>query len=88
MLKQLGRVEFEKWMEQMSNPIESEANWVYNWQKWENNKFSAKDKRVLMTWVFGKAWAQLMTQKCPTYIFSVCFIYICYLCVAHCRIGF
>jgi hypothetical protein len=87
-LKQLGRIEFEKWMEQVSNPSEPEANWVYNWQKWENNKFSAKDKRVLMTWVFGKAWAQLMTQKCPTFLFSVCFIYICYVCVAYCRIGF
>ena len=66
-LKQLGRVEFEKWMEQVSNPTEPESNWVYNWNKWENNKFSAKDKRILMTWVFGNAWGQLMSQKCPTH---------------------
>ena len=29
---------------------------TYNWQRWEDNKLSMREKRVLMTWIFGKAW--------------------------------
>ena len=59
-LKQLARAEFEKWMETVSNPDDPAEAHVYNWQKWERNRIPAKDKRVLMTHVFGRAYNQIL----------------------------
>jgi hypothetical protein len=63
-LKQLARVEFEKWMEQLPEGDGPPETWEYNWQKWESNRMPAKEKRVLMTWVFGRAWEQLLSPRC------------------------
>ena len=59
-LKQLARSEFEKWMETVSNPDDPLEAHVYNWQKWERNIITVKDKRVLMTHVFGRAYNQIL----------------------------
>ena len=63
-LKQLGRAEFEKWMETPSNPDAPPESRQYHWQLWESNKMQASEKRILMTWVFGRAWEQLLTPRC------------------------
>jgi hypothetical protein len=39
--------------------LEGEQSMVKNWQIWELGKFTAREKRVLMTWVFGNAWTKL-----------------------------
>ena len=62
-LKQLARAEFEKWMETVSNPDDPAEAHVYNWQKWERNRIPAKDKRVLMTHVFGRAYNQILAPR-------------------------
>jgi hypothetical protein len=62
-LKQLGRAEFEKWMETPSNPDAPSESRQYHWQLWESNKMQASEKRILMTWVFGRAWEQLLTPR-------------------------
>jgi len=63
-LKQLGRAELEKWMETPSNPDAPPESRQYHWQLWESNKMQASEKRILMTWVFGRAWEQLLTPRC------------------------
>ena len=64
-LKQLARAEFEKWMETVSNPDDPPEAWRYNWHLWESNKMPKKEKRILMTWVFGRAWEQMLTPRSP-----------------------
>ena len=59
-LKQLGKDKFEAWMEKEvadSTPTET------NWQKWERNGFTASEKRVMITWVFGEAYAELTSKR-------------------------
>ena len=50
-LKASGKDKFENWMEKRSGGPDSEMNW----EKWERNKFTASEKRILTTWVFGQA---------------------------------
>ena len=61
-LKCLAKVHFELWMEQKG------ADEQYNWQKWEKNAMTTREKRVLMTWIFGNAYDELCGHKCqPTH---------------------
>ena len=62
-LKQLARTEFEKWMESVSNPDAPRESQKYNWQIWEGNRMKMYEKRILMTWVFGRAWEQLLSSR-------------------------
>ena len=62
-LKKLANTEFEKWMETVSNPDAPMESRKYHWQLWESNKMTQMDKRNLMTWVFGRAWDQLLTSR-------------------------
>ena len=34
-----------------------------NWQRWEKNKVSARQKRILTTWIFGEAWADIQKPQ-------------------------
>ena len=61
-LKNLAKVEFELWLEQPCGKSGAGVE-TYNWQRWEDNKLSMREKRVLMTWIFGKAWEQLISKK-------------------------
>jgi hypothetical protein len=62
-LKKLANTEFEKWMETVSNPDAPTESRQYHWQLWESNKMTQMEKRILMTWVFGRAWDQLLTSR-------------------------
>ena len=62
-LKKLANAEFEKWMETVSNPDAPMESRKYHWQLWESNKMTQMGKRILMTWVFGRAWDQLLTSR-------------------------
>ena len=42
-LKQLARVEFEKWMETASNPDTPLESRQYQWQLWESNTMQASE---------------------------------------------
>ena len=34
-----------------------------NWERWEANKITASEKRILMTWVFGESYQELCGPK-------------------------
>ena len=52
-LKTLAKGAFETWAD------ETDEEGTTNWEKWENKKFSASEKRVLVSWWFGEAWTLL-----------------------------
>jgi hypothetical protein len=41
-----------------------------NMAKWENNKLTASEKRVLATWMYGQAWDRLCTQEYDAFRFE------------------
>ena len=47
LLQKLARHEFSKWLQEDNNA-----------DRWHAHLVSTKEKRVLMTWLFGKAWEQ------------------------------
>ena len=62
-LKSLGKDKFEAWMERTANCLKENGEPESNWEKWRRNGFSAKEKRILCTWVFGQAWEELRAKK-------------------------
>ena len=58
-LKELGKQRFNEWMEKPSI-VEPAAT---NWERWEANKITASEKRILMTWVFGESYQELCGPK-------------------------
>ncbi len=62
-LKAIAKQHFELWMEQISNPEDPVDQQLYNWQKWERNQICARDKRVLMTWIFGRSYEEFAGPK-------------------------
>ena len=55
--KALANSKFEAWMEKTYEPGKQ------NWEKWEANKVSQKEKRILCSFVFGEAWAEMCSDK-------------------------
>ena len=39
-----------------------------NWEMWEQNKITAREKRILMTFIFGNAWDAMCTKKYANFI--------------------
>ena len=60
-LKATGKENFERWL------CATSRNKKYpdkkNWELWESNKLSMREKRILVTWVFGCAWSRVCGQK-------------------------
>ena len=54
-VKTLGKAKFAAWME---NPSEADPA-VSNWENWDSEKVSMREKRILSTWVFGEAWEEI-----------------------------
>ena len=54
-LKQLAKQSFDDWLDQDSVAFPG----VKNGTRWEQNKMTAKEKRVMCTWVYGEAWETL-----------------------------
>ena len=46
-------------MEQLSKSVPDKRNY----ELWEQNKITASEKRILMTYVFGEAWMRLQEPK-------------------------
>ena len=61
MVKALGKANFERWMEATSRNPKHEGK--PNWQVWEENAMTMKEKRILVTWVFGNAWSKLCSDS-------------------------
>ena len=58
-IKTLAKGYFESWMEQFSKSMPDKRNY----ELWEQNKITASEKRILMTYVFGEAWMRLQEPK-------------------------
>ena len=77
-LKALAKEKFAKWMEQ---PSASDPN-ISNWKKWEDNKYTASEKRVLSTWMFGESCAFffIFLFPCLFFVFVIFYFYVsCFL---------
>ena len=62
-LKALAKQAFDIWM---MKPYQGQIVFEspkQNWEVWEDNKFTMKEKRILMTWIFGDAWQVLCGPK-------------------------
>ena len=55
--KALAKSKFEAWVEKTYEPGKQ------NWEKWEANKVTMRQKHILCTFVFGEAWAELCSDK-------------------------
>ena len=60
-VKILAKERFESWMERKVETVESSTE--LNWEKWERNGFSPKEKRIMCSWVFGDAWDEFCGSK-------------------------
>lgn len=58
-IKTLAKCFFESWMEQFNVTHPDKRNY----ELWEQNKITASEKRILMTYVFGEAWERLQEPK-------------------------
>jgi hypothetical protein len=50
-----------------------------NWQVWQSGKVTTSEKRILMTWVYGEAWADFCLPKydyCRRMAFEKCGMHI------------
>ena len=61
-LKGIAKDRFENWMlkdaeQKPGRPLET------NWQVWERNGFSASEKRVMLTWIFGESWEECCSKR-------------------------
>ena len=62
-VKSLAKQGLERWLQQ---PYKGKVHFDHeakNWEVWEQNKFTMREKRILMTWLFGDAWAQIQLPK-------------------------
>ena len=57
-LKAHAKLAWESWMEKTS-----EKEGECNWEKWERGGFTASEKRVLSTWIFGEAYESIRSPK-------------------------
>ena len=62
-LKGLAKKHFEAWLEQPSNPEKPVREHIANWKLWESNRMSAREKRILMTYVYGDAYEEFCSPR-------------------------
>ena len=62
-IKAIAKEKMDIWMMKPYTGAHKFETETFNWQVWEQNKISAKEKRILMTWVYGEAWDQFCTPK-------------------------
>ena len=55
-LKQIARGFFETWMEDTTDGTP-------NYVRWEENRLSASDKRIMLTYIYGNAYQMLCSAK-------------------------
>ncbi len=58
-VKALAKEAFQLWMDSPSRQVPGESNW----QRWERGALSMREKRILMTHVFGDCWKRFCSQR-------------------------
>ena len=62
-VKAIAKDKLDNWMMKPYTGSYKFETETLNWQAWEQNKISMKEKRILMTWVYGDAWEQFCSAK-------------------------
>ena len=65
-LKHIAKEKWEVWMDKPSDDQEGVAAGAEprsNWDVWESGGFTASQKRILMTWIFGDSYNELISKK-------------------------
>ena len=63
-IKSLAKEFLEVWMHQVyKGDIKFEDITTKNFQVWELGKLTMREKRILMTWIFGNAWQKMCSAS-------------------------
>ena len=65
-IKHIAKEKWEVWMDKPSDDQEGIAAGAEprsNWDVWESGGFTASQKRILMTWIFGDSYNELISKK-------------------------
>ena len=62
-VKSLAKIKFETWPSQPYTGKVDLGHETLNWEIWELNKFTMREKRIMVSWIYGDAWEDFCGPK-------------------------